>query len=154
MNSIIIPMPFTQLKIVCDQESIVEVNFLDSSVEKPGKISGILEEAKTQVERYLAAGNYHFKLPLMPAGTEFQKRVWALLQAIPPGQVKTYGELAGELGSSPRAVGNACRANPVPLFIPCHRVVSRTGIGGFAGDRVGGRVRIKQQLLAHEGLEF
>ena len=66
-----------------------------------------------------------------------QQRVWRLLRAIPPGQTRTYGELAQALSTSPRAVGGACRANPIVLLIPCHRVVAVDGEGGFAGQREG-----------------
>jgi len=68
--------------------------------------------------------------------------------------VITYGEIAAELDSSPRAVGNACRKNPISLVIPCHRVVSASGIGGFSGQIEGEKISIKQQLLAHEGVEI
>jgi methylated-DNA-[protein]-cysteine S-methyltransferase len=84
------------------------------------------------------------------SGTPFQRRVWRLIAAIPPGATRTYGELATALGSSARAVGGACRANPCPLVVPCHRVVARHGLGGFAGDRGGRLLDIKRWLLSHE----
>ncbi len=93
-------------------------------------------------------------LPLQLWGTHFQQRVWQELRAIPVGQVLTYGALAERLASSPRAVGNACRRNPVPIVVPCHRVVARDGLGGFAGDSGGPLVAIKQWLLEHEGVEI
>ena len=83
-------------------------------------------------------------------GTTFQKNVWHILSTIKPGQTRTYGDIARQLGSSPRAVGNACRRNPVPIFIPCHRVVSASGRGGFMGHTTGEPVEIKEWLLAHE----
>lgn len=87
-------------------------------------------------------------------GTDFQQRVWRALQTIPPGQVTTYGALAERLGSSARAVGNACRHNPVPILVPCHRVVAANSLGGFAGDVSGHLIAIKRRLLAHEGVEI
>ena len=84
------------------------------------------------------------------AGTEFQNRVWQILSSISPGKTRTYGDIAKQLGSSPRAVGNACRRNPVPIFIPCHRVVSTSGRGGFMGHTSGEPLAIKEWLLAHE----
>lgn len=90
-------------------------------------------------------------LPVRLAGTPFQQRVWRAIAAIPPAATRTYGELAVALGSSARAVGGACRANPCPLVVPCHRVVARHGLGGFAGDRGGRLLAIKRLLLAHEG---
>jgi methylated-DNA-[protein]-cysteine S-methyltransferase len=88
-------------------------------------------------------------LPLTPAGTPFQRRVWATLAEIPFGQTRSYGDLARELGSGPRAVGGACGRNPIPLLIPCHRVLTADGhLGGYSGQ--GGLVT-KMQLLRHEG---
>ncbi|MCP4042152.1 MAG: MGMT family protein, partial [Gammaproteobacteria bacterium] len=83
-------------------------------------------------------------------GTDHQLRVWNALGEIPPGETMTYGELARHLGSGPRAVGNACRSNPVPIVVPCHRVVSATGLGGFMGDTAGEPMAIKSWLLRHE----
>ena len=89
------------------------------------------------------------------SGTVFQRKVWRALRRIPAGKSITYGELAKRLGTSARAVGNACRGNPVPIVVPCHRVVAQHGLGGFSGDRRQGRlVRIKQWLLQAEGVEI
>ena len=96
--------------------------------------------------------NMKFDIPLQARGTDFQKRVWRAMQQIPYGQVKTYGELALKLNTSARAVGNACRANPIPLIIPCHRVVAKTGLGGFHGQRQGEAMQVKSWLLKHEGV--
>jgi methylated-DNA-[protein]-cysteine S-methyltransferase len=87
-----------------------------------------------------------------PAGTPFQRRVWQRLSAIPAGETLTYGALARELGTSARAVGGACRTNPIPLVIPCHRVVATNGLGGYSGERGGDWLAKKRWLLAHEGV--
>jgi methylated-DNA-[protein]-cysteine S-methyltransferase len=100
---------------------------------------------------YFADPSHRIELPLRPSGTAFQRRVRQAIAAIPPGATRTYGELARALGSAARAVGGACRANPYPLIVPCHRVVARTGLGGFAGDRTGRLLDIKRRLLRHEG---
>jgi len=99
--------------------------------------------------------NYYFdttkfldKLKLCPKGTPFQLKVWQRLQEIPSGETMTYGELAKELNTSSRAIGQACRTNPLVLFIPCHRIVSKTGLGGYMGDQK--KVSIKSWLLEHE----
>ncbi|HEX9181099.1 MAG TPA: methylated-DNA--[protein]-cysteine S-methyltransferase, partial [Burkholderiales bacterium] len=90
-------------------------------------------------------------LPLRAAGTDHQRRVWSALAAIPVGQTLSYGELAGTIGSSARAVGQACGANPLPLLVPCHRVVARDGgLGGFMGRRDGFALSVKRWLLEHE----
>ncbi len=100
---------------------------------------------------YFADGQYRFSLPFSLGGTDFQQRVWAALQEIPPGETRTYGELAKSLNSSPRAVGNACRANPCAIVVPCHRVVSAVGLGGYAGATHAAGLAPKRWLLRHEG---
>jgi methylated-DNA-[protein]-cysteine S-methyltransferase len=90
-------------------------------------------------------------LPLRACGTPFQRRVWAAISAIPPGQTRSYGELARQLGSAARAVGQACGANPFPLIVPCHRVTSAQGLGGFAHSSGGWLLEVKRWLLRHEG---
>ena len=93
----------------------------------------------------------NIQLPdMVISGTEFQKKVWKVMSLIAPGETRTYGDIAKELNTSPRAVGNACRSNPVPIFIPCHRVISSSGNGGFMGQTKGEAIAIKEWLLAHE----
>jgi methylated-DNA-[protein]-cysteine S-methyltransferase len=103
-----------------------------------------------QIGAYFRNPLYCFSLPFETHGTSFQVRVWRALQQIPSGNSWSYGQVASCLDTSPRAVGGACRANPLPIVIPCHRVVAATGIGGFSGQTVGDRVMIKQWLLSHE----
>lgn len=100
-------------------------------------------------------GDPLFYIPLLHPfrGTPFQRRVWQALQQIPPGEVRRYGDLAKQLASSPRAVAAACRANPLLILIPCHRVVSAKGLGGYMGKTEGPAVAIKQWLLHHEGYD-
>ena len=104
-----------------------------------------------QLAGYFVDGRFRLDLPVAIGGTPFQRRVWSAMQAIPPGQTRTYGDLARELASAPRAVGQACRANPCPIVVPCHRVVAAQGLGGFAGDVSGRKVAVKRWLLRHEG---
>ncbi|BAO44863.1 methylated-DNA--[protein]-cysteine S-methyltransferase [Thiolapillus brandeum] len=112
---------------------------------------GLALRACKALEGWLVEGGQWPRFPaLAPQGSVFQRRVWEALLQIPPGQTKTYGDLALALGSSPRAVGGACRRNPIPLFIPCHRVVAANGDGGFAGHTSGHWMDIKRWLLAHE----
>ncbi|MBF0296453.1 MAG: methylated-DNA--[protein]-cysteine S-methyltransferase [Magnetococcales bacterium] len=112
------------------------------------------EGLRVRVEEWLAdyfAGHIRSVagLPLAPVGTPFRLRVWERLQAIPPGRVESYGSLARVLGSSPRAVGMALAANPIPILIPCHRVVAADGPGGYSGAR---GVEGKRFLLRLEGV--
>ncbi|MCP5196828.1 MAG: methylated-DNA--[protein]-cysteine S-methyltransferase [Gammaproteobacteria bacterium] len=108
----------------------------------------------TQLEAYFHDPRALFTLPLAPQGTAFQQRVWAALQAILPGTVLTYGELARQLDTAARPIGGACRDNPIPILIPCHRVVSQRGLGGYAGEVTGGPLGIKRWLLRHEGMDY
>ncbi len=106
-------------------------------------------ELMAQLTAYFEEPDWRFDLPLALSGTPFQQKVWRALRDIPPGAPLTYGELARQLGTSPRAVGNACRANPLPIVIPCHRVIGRHGLTGYMGSR-GQTLIYKQWLLAHE----
>ncbi len=115
--------------------------------EVPG-LSSVIEA----IDAYLRNPTGKFNLELVLEGTPFQRQVWEALQQIPAGSTMTYGQLARQIGSGPRAVGNACRANPCPLVVPCHRVVGINGLGGFAGERGGEKLEIKRWLLRHEGV--
>ncbi|MEE8545559.1 MAG: methylated-DNA--[protein]-cysteine S-methyltransferase [Alphaproteobacteria bacterium] len=111
--------------------------------------STLLGEARRQLERYFDGDPAPFELPLAPPGSDFQRRVWARMQAIPAGRTLSYGALARELGSAARAVGAACGANPIPIIVPCHRVIAADGgLGGYSGQ---GGVETKQALLRLEG---
>ena len=110
-----------------------------------------LRRCAEQLADYLAGKRQCFDLPVAPKGTDFQQRVWRALQAIPPGETRTYGDLARQLGTSARAIGGACRANPCLIVVPCHRVIAKDGLGGFAGDVTGRRLEVKRWLLRHEG---
>ena len=114
--------------------------------------TAMAEQVIKQLERYFDDPQWCFELPMDETGTDYQRRVWAALRAIPPGQVRRYGELAGELHSSARAIGGACRRNPMPVITPCHRVVAAQGLGGFAGDTSGRMLDWKRDLLRHEGI--
>ncbi len=113
-----------------------------------GSETPLLAEARQQLDAYFDGRLTRFDLPLRPAGTAFQKSVWKLMAEIPHGAVRTYGDLAVDLGSAPRAVGGACGRNPIPIVIPCHRVVGTGGLGGYTG--LGG-VDTKAALLRLEG---
>ncbi|MCU7842866.1 MAG: methylated-DNA--[protein]-cysteine S-methyltransferase [Candidatus Thiodiazotropha sp. (ex Monitilora ramsayi)] len=147
----VINLPFGNVGISLQQGKLSGVAYLDddaaSYVEEVPGISRILQA----IEDYLSDAKCRFDLDLLLRGTPYQKRVWRALQSIPAGETLTYGELAARIGSGARAVGNACRTNPCPLVIPCHRVVAANGLGGFAGERSGRKLEIKRWLLRHEG---
>lgn len=104
-----------------------------------------------ELSAYWKNPHFVFQLPLLPRGTAYQQKVWALMRSIPVGQTITYGQASDKLQSSPRAIGGACGANPIPLFIPCHRIVAKRGLGGFSHQRDGKMLTIKHYLLKHEG---
>jgi len=107
-----------------------------------------------KLKHYFLTATAISSVALLPRGTSFQKSVWNELCKIPLGETRTYGEIAKKLNSSARAVGNACRKNPIAIIIPCHRVVSATGIGGYAGKTGGKQLAIKRWLLNHEGVNL
>jgi len=110
----------------------------------------LLAAACDQLYGYFYCGLAAFELPLRPAGSAFQQAVWQAMQAIPKGRVRTYGELAAAIGSprAAQAVGSACGKNPIPILIPCHRVVAGSHLGGYSGA---GGVETKAALLSLEG---
>ena len=150
----IVAAPGFALGIRCSDDEITAIDVLEA---RPAQAPAtpLAAEAVRQLEAYLADPNFVFGLPLRPAGTAFQRRVWAQIAAIPSGQTHTYGQLAKALHNAPRAVGQACGANPYPLVVPCHRVVaSHGGLGGFARERGGFLLSIKRWLLQHENAGF
>ena len=108
----------------------------------------VLLEAEAQLHAYLDGERRAFDLPLAPFGTAYRQRVWQALTEIPYGAVRTYGEIAAVAGGSARSVGQANGSNPIPLIIPCHRVVAGSHLGGYSG---GDGADTKRWLLALEG---
>ncbi|MCG7493234.1 methylated-DNA--[protein]-cysteine S-methyltransferase [Thalassobius sp. Cn5-15] len=113
-----------------------------------GDDTPLLRQAEAQLGAYFAGTLTQFDLPLRVDSSDFQRAVCDAMSAIPFGETRTYGEIARDLGVSAQPVGQACGANPIPVIIPCHRVLSATGLGGFSGD---GGVETKVTLLRHEG---
>lgn len=107
----------------------------------------VLLRARDQLFAYFDGATTGFSLPLAPPGTEYRRRVWRALCAIPPGETRSYAEIARIAGGSARAVGQANRHNPIPIIIPCHRVVAADGPGGYSGE---GGLATKHHLLALE----
>ncbi len=136
--------PLGTLTICEDGGHIVRLGWDDDADDAP---TPLLHEAARQLGKYFAGELTRFDLPLKPEGSDFGKRVWQAMSAIPYGETATYGALAQRLGSSARAVGGACGANPIPVIVPCHRVVARSGNGGYSGH---GGLGTKTFLLALE----
>lgn len=168
ISRLTIASPVGPLALRADGSHLIGLDFIDrntvnhqdnptdqDNLADPGDLAAscrattpLLAETARQLAAYFADRLELFDLPLAPAGTVFQRRVYDALLAIPYGTTKTYGHLAQELGSVARAVGGACGANPIPIIIPCHRILAGGGkTGGFSGGR---GVSTKLQLLQLE----
>lgn len=108
-------------------------------------------EWRQRLDAYFAGNLRHFDHPVSPHGTAFQQRVWQAIATIPYGHTASYGDIARLIGSAPRAVGQACGKNPLPIIVPCHRVVGRHGLGGFSFGDEEQSLSVKRWLLQHEG---
>ncbi|MCB1737910.1 MAG: methylated-DNA--[protein]-cysteine S-methyltransferase [Gammaproteobacteria bacterium] len=147
--SAILDSPIGALGICTEADHLIGVDFLgEQGLCAPDDAFSVLVAA--QIDQYFRDPGFVFTLPFDERGTAFQKRVWQALRGIPRAAPVSYGELARQLGTAARAIGGACRANPMPLLTPCHRVVAANGLGGFSGDAEGGWVAAKEWLLAHE----
>ncbi len=146
----VIDLPFGRLAIRADDAGLLLVASVSRATKLKKANHPLAKEACRQLKSYVANPGYRFSVPVITDGTPFQNKVWQALRRIPGKQTVTYGELAQKLHTSARAVGNACRCNPVPIVIPCHRVVARNGNGGYMGKRQGPAIQIKNWLLRHE----
>jgi len=145
MFNAVIDAPFGKVGIRVAGATVREIVYLPDSVQNVAPDTPLAYQAVEQIERYFECASAKFELPLALVGTAFQRRVWQALRE----------QLAKQLGSVPRAVGQACGANDFPIVIPCHRVVSSSGIGGFAHHAEEGFFRnVKRWLLAHEGIPY
>jgi methylated-DNA-[protein]-cysteine S-methyltransferase len=148
----VIVVPFGAVGIAV-QGMQVAIELLPKKYAKKPAEHKIAQKVASQIEAYFSNARNDFNLPLVFKGTPFQRRVWQVISAIPCGRVLTYGEIADQIGSGPRAVANACGANNLPLVVPCHRVVAKNGLGGFMQGTEDG-LKIKKWLLEHEGVAF
>ncbi len=138
--------PVGPLKITATEKGIISITF----AKKPGRSDGqhpILKTCAQQLKEYFAGKRRTFTVPLAPAGTAFQRKVWDQLLTIPCGETLTYGQVASRIRKdrASRAVGNAVGSNPIVIIIPCHRILAGNGMGGFSGG-----IKRKEWLLEHE----
>jgi methylated-DNA-[protein]-cysteine S-methyltransferase len=136
--------PVGDLSVAEDDGAIVSV---DWGWGRDQDETALLRRAREQLHAYFDLALTTFELPLAPVGSPYRQRVWAALRAIPYGATRTYLDIARDAGGSPRSVGGANGSNPIPIIIPCHRVIATTGIGGFSG---GEGLPTKRALLALE----
>jgi methylated-DNA-[protein]-cysteine S-methyltransferase len=145
MPVIAVDTPVGRVGIAERDGQIVRVSW---SAKPDGEPTALLTEAARQIAAYFAGEITEFDLPLDPGGNDLERQVFGAMRAIPYGQTRTYGEIAKDLGTYGQPVGQACGANPIPVIIPCHRVLSATGLGGYSGQ---GGVETKIALLKLEG---
>ncbi len=143
-------VPFGILGIRCNDVALTGIDFLPSNEHSQQATNALAEAVCNQLLRYSNDPDAPFSIPLKFVATPHQQKVWQAMLLIPRGQTRRYGELAAELHSSAQAVGQACGANPIPVIIPCHRVVARGGLGGFMKSTGDHTLEIKRWLLAHE----
>lgn len=146
----VIPAPFGALGLRIKSRCLASVDLLPAGAPLRPPRSDLARRTAEQFAVYFRDAKVSFDLPIVLTGTPFRLRVWSALRAIPCGETCTYGELAAKLGSSPRAVGQAVGDNPLPIIIPCHRVVGAHGLGGYAHADHGYLLDIKRWLLRHE----
>lgn len=146
--SLTLASPVGWLTLFADAEALVALDW--GRGEATGAPTPLLAEARDQLEAYFDGRLARFDLPMDPDGTDFQRRVWFALAGVPYGATETYGTLARRVGSgNPRAVGTALGRNPLPILLPCHRIVAAGGRpGGYSGA---GGLETKQRLLVLEG---
>jgi len=154
MFDVVVDFPKMKVGVRTREGEVLEIRYLPLSVASLPAKNAVAEEAARQLERYRENPDTSFRLPLRIEGTRLQRGVWDAMCAIPRGRTRTYGELARELGADPRAIGQACGDNRLPIVIPCHRVVAADGIGGFGHSTGGYLVEAKRWLLMHEAPAF
>ena len=151
MQQIVIATPIGKIAVKYANDYVLEIMQVAAQAKVRAAKDAFAKEIAMQIKAYFKESSYALNLPhLYQQGTDFQVQVWEQIKKIPYAQTKTYGEIANKIKSGPRAVGNACRRNQLLLLVPCHRVVSANGVGGFMGDADGSLVRRKLWLLEHE----
>ena len=145
-DSLTLVTPIGMIAIRTCNDAITALEWVDAETDRPN--TPLLSEAARQLEAYFAGTLEDFDLPLDPEGTVHQKKVWTEMLTIPYGGLRTYGEMATAIGSAARAVGTACGKNPIPIIVPCHRVIATGGgMGGYSGR---GGLETKHTLLTLE----
>jgi len=147
----ILPAPFGRLGVRINGETLIGLEFLPPCTRSHAASNSFIKLVADQLDAYYADPKHRFSLALTPQGTAFRRKVWQALAMIPAGNTLTYGDIARQLASGPRAVGQAVGDNPIPIIIPCHRVIAANGgLGGFMHSRTGYSLDIKRWLLRHE----
>lgn len=149
MPSVTIDSPTGPITLTEDGGAITHVEW---GGPKGSDDTELLRRATAQIGAYFDGSRTHFDLPLRVLGSDFQRAVCDAMSAIPFGETVIYGDIAKQVNAPAQAVGQACGGNPIPLIIPCHRVLGASGLGGFSGGGGGlNGIELKVQLLRHEG---
>lgn len=146
----ILDAPPCRLGAIFSGDTLTRLDFLPLDAPPVTRLDARARALADELDAYWRTPTHRFALAFSPHGTPFQQRVWQALLAIPAGNPLTYGALAKQLDSAARAVGQACGSNPLPILIPCHRVVAANGLGGFMHATIGAPLDVKAWLLAHE----
>ena len=146
----ILSAPMCRLGARFTGDALTRLDFLPADTPTSTQLDTRARQLARELDAYWHNPTHPFDLLFVPLGTPFQLRVWHALMNISPGQPTTYGALAKQLGTAARAVGQACGSNPLPILIPCHRVVAASGLGGFMHSAAGTPLDVKTWLLAHE----
>lgn len=146
----ILPAPMCRLGARFDGDALTRLDFLPLATPVSAQLDTRAEHLARELAAYWDDATHAFDLRFALSGTPFQQRVWCALMAIPAGHSTTYGALAKQLGTAARAVGQACGSNPLPILVPCHRVLAANGLGGFMHAAAGAPLDVKTWLLAHE----
>jgi methylated-DNA-[protein]-cysteine S-methyltransferase len=143
--------PFAVLGLRIEEDWLTDIEYLPPDTPTLAPQTALAREICNQLQAYLADPRFTFDLSMHIGGTIHQRRVWRMIQNIPSGTTCSYADIAAELHSAPRAVGQACGANRLPIVIPCHRVIAKSGgLGGFMNASDGLPLDIKRWLLRHE----
>jgi len=146
MHAALLPSPIGPLYVEADEGMLTRL-YTNPQHSAGPDLDGVFAEVQRQLDEYFAGTRTAFDLPIQEAGTPFERAVWARLREIPYGTTRTYGEIARELNSSPRAVGRANGRNQISIITPCHRVIGANGsLTGYAGG-----LKRKRHLLELEG---
>ena len=158
MYDVVVEFPRMKVAVKTRDERVVEISYLPLSAKSLAPQNALAARAAEQLERYRENPDTRFDLPVLVEGTPVQRAVWEAMCAIPRGKTRTYGDIARELEAAhfatPRAIGQACGDNRLPIVIPCHRVVAADGIGGFGHATGGYLLEAKRWLLMHEAPAF
>lgn len=146
----ILPAPMFRLGAGFTGDALTRLDFLPADTPVSTRLGTRARRLADELDDYWQNPDHRIDVLFVPLGTPFQLRVWHALMTLPAGQPTTYGAVAKQLGTAARAVGQACGSNPLPILIPCHRVVAASGLGGFMHASSGTPLDVKTWLLAHE----